>query len=209
MALIEVLAWVAAATAVGTALPQLWRIVRLRTSSGVSLIMWQLGAAGALGWSWHGYYTGQAVIAWPNLLLAVAQAGILWAIRLDRGTSQLRLWAPSLLLAASLSMIDVWLGPVVFGSVVMLAPCLGLAAQLKAILSPRDIEGVSSRSLAVGVLANGLWLVYGVANVEWAVRVAATTQLALTVATLTAWVVRTKRMTNDRRTSPPASPRLA
>ena len=70
--LLDVWGWVCAVAGPVVSIPQVARLLRSRTSAGLSLLMWQLNIACAVAWSFHGLRADAPNIVAPNVLLGVA-----------------------------------------------------------------------------------------------------------------------------------------
>ena len=65
------LGWVAAALAATVAIPQVIKLLRNRTTAGISLTAWRLTLAANVAWTGHGFVAGHANIWLPNLMFMV------------------------------------------------------------------------------------------------------------------------------------------
>lgn len=181
MVFLDVLGWVAACTGMVSGLPQLVRILRGRTSAGVSLPMWQLNVAALYAWSCHGLHIGQFSLLISNLLLAVTSTAVVVMICRDRKQSVWVKLVPPLLLSAFLfGVIDLLLGPLVYGLVAVLPLAVGQVTQFLDLRSSADISGVSGGFLVVNMLVQALWLVWALLMGEYAVTAASTVMTTLT-----------------------------
>ena len=178
---LDVLGWVAACTGMVSGLPQLVRLLRERTSAGVSLPMWQLNVAALYAWSCHGFHIGQFSLLLSNLLLAVTSTAVVVMICRDRGQSVLLKLVPPLLLSAFLfGVIDLLLGPLIYGLVAVVPLAVGQVSQFLDLRNSADISGVSGGFLAVNLLVQALWLVWALLMREHAVTAASTVMTTLT-----------------------------
>lgn len=194
MMLLDVLGWVAACTGMLSGLPQLVRLLRERTSAGVSLPMWQLNVAALYAWSCHGFHIGQFSLLISNLLLAVTSTAVVVMICRDRNQSIWVKLVPAFLLSAFLfGVIDLLLGPLVYGLVAVLPLAVGQVTQLLDLRRSVDISGVSGGFLAVNMLVQALWLVWAVLMGEYAVTAASTVMTLLTGANLVLYLWRVGR----------------
>lgn len=191
--MIDVFGWVAASIGIAANLPQLIRILRVRTSAGVSLRLWQIQAATTGSWMVHGFIVQKAQMQWPNMLMA--GFGLLIVVFILRDRRQ-RL-APQLLLTlamwASLVSIEVFLGAVVFGFVVSVPQVWGQAAQLREMITAPDLSGVSAGFLGIMLVVQSMWFVFGIWTTDWALIIAAGATAALCLVNLSVYLVRWTR----------------
>ena len=162
MTFFDILGWVAAAFGMSGSVPQILRLRRTRTSAGLSTRMWQFSAAATFAWTMHGFLVGAVQMQVPNIVCTVLSLGILAFIVRDRGERFLpRLVLPTVL-GLALFGLDLWLGPVVFGTLVALPLVFGQISQLLFMRRSADLSGVSVPTLAVNVLVQALWLTWGI-----------------------------------------------
>ena len=92
--------------------------------------MWQLNVAALYAWSCHGFHIGQFSLLLSNLLLAVTSTAVVVMICRDRGQSVLLKLVPPLLLSAFLfGVIDLLLGPLIYGLVAVVPLAVGQVSQ--------------------------------------------------------------------------------
>lgn len=190
MAPIDLLGWVAAAFGMGSTLPQLLRLLRVRRTEGLSLSLFQLNAAASAAWAFHGFMVRQPQLQWPNLVVLFLSLAVVLLITRDRNQS---FWATQIVPAVvviALMGVDVWLGPVVFGILVALPYAIGVLSQLQSMHRARSLSGVSPVYLFVLFLVEGLWLVWGLLVWELAITVSAAVMGSLCAATFGYWVYR-------------------
>lgn len=181
---ITVLGWLAGAVGMVSAMPQLVRIFRERTSAGVSMPMWQLNVVAMTAWSCHGFLVGRLNLQVPNLTLALSSMAVLVLICRDRRESVLPRLAIPIALGGLLFVGDVLWGPVVFGLLAAIPLTVGQIAQYRDLRRSLDITGVSAGFLVVNVLVQSLWLVWAPLAKEWAVAACATVLTILTLLNL-------------------------
>lgn len=162
--LIDALGWVAAVSAATVALPQVVRLLRIKTTAGISPVAWQTMLGGNLAWGAHGVFTGHPNIWLPNLVFAACSTTILVQLGRDRSVSGLRLLVPAVLLSAVSFAIDLMAGPIAFAAASVLPAALAQLAQLQKLITAPDVRGVSMAFLAVSVTNQVLW-------VSWALLV--------------------------------------
>ena len=173
MSLIAVLGWLAAVSGPLTSLPQLLRLVRARTSAGLSLLMWQLQAGALLGWAVHGYHLGYANIVVPNLVSLVGALLVLRTIAGDRGLHAPRLAVPAVVIAAVLAAVEYAAPSSLFGFAAMLPLALGGLSQAADLVRTPDVSGISPAFLAMNWLTQALWLSWGILAGDAAIMVCA------------------------------------
>ncbi|MCW2803585.1 MAG: hypothetical protein JWN06_1802 [Propionibacteriaceae bacterium] len=154
---VEALGWAAAAWGASVALPQVVRLLRTRTTAGVSLISWQLAIGGNIAWTSHGFATGHANVWLPNLIMFCCSVTILLQMRRDRGVPLLSLFGPGLLLGLVTLGIDLTLGPVPFAIAAFLPSAFSQLAQLHDLVVAPNIRGVSLPFLIMNVFNQCLW----------------------------------------------------
>lgn len=191
----DILGWIAAAFGMSSALPQLVRLWRSRTSAGLSSRLWQLNTAGTTAWAMHGFHVQQVQLQVPNIICSLLYIGVLWFIVRDRAERLLPKLLLPLLLAAGLFALDLWLGPVVFGIVVAIPMLVGQVAQLRFMMRSRELSGVSVPTLLVIVLVQVLWFIWGVGVGEQAITVCALLLGTLCIANLGYYIWRWLRGT--------------
>lgn len=195
--MIDVFGWVAATIGIAMNIPQLVRILRVRTSAGVSLRLWQVQAATTASWMVHGFIVGKMQMQWPNMMMAAF--GLLVVVFVLRDRRQAIL--PQLLLTAGawalLVSVEVFLGSVVFGFVVAVPQVYGQAAQLREMVKAPDLSGVSSGFLAIMLLVQSMWFTFGVWTVDWSLIIAAGATAALALLNLLVYLVRWARSRSD------------
>lgn len=192
------LGWAAAALAAVLALPQLVRLLRTRSTAGVSVVAWRLTLAAAMAWALHGIYTGQPNVLLPNVILGTLSVLILATLARDRGLNLPRLVVPSLVAAALSLGLDVWAGPLVFA---VAAGLPSLAAQLmqlqELVVAPR-ITGVSVPFLALNVANQVVWLAWALLAGEVSVILCASVLGVVMLANLAWAMMRRRRLVRAR-----------
>lgn len=188
--MIEIFGWVAAAIGVASNLPQLIRILRARTSAGVSLRLWQISAATTGAWMVHGFLVQKGQMQWPNLLMSVLALVIVVFILRDRKQAI----APQLLLpvvlAASLTGVELLFGAMAFGFVIAVPQLYGQLTQLREMVTAPDLSGVSVGYLAIMLLVQVMWFVFGLFTFDWALIICAGAMSAVCSVNLGVYVVR-------------------
>lgn len=183
------LGWAAAAAGSALSIPQLVRILRERTSAGLSLLMWQLNLAVGLGWTHHGFLVDRPNVWAPNIVMAVFSVLIVRLVVRDRGLGPFT-WALPLVLAAGLVGIDLGLGAIVYGVATAIPQVVGAAAQLVDVVRSIDIRGISPAFLVGSVVVQGLWFTWSLLAGEASITVAASATGSVVGTTLVWWVLR-------------------
>jgi uncharacterized protein with PQ loop repeat len=186
--MIDVLGWVAAASGPLMFLPQVARLIRDKTSAGISLLMWQFILAAGISWFAHGVLVGRPNMWVTNGLSLASTLLILRMIRADRSLSLARVYAPGLLVAALAIATDVLAGPVVFGFAILAPLAIGALGQLRSLVLDADLSGVSMPFTVGGVFTQVLWFTWSIPAREVAVTICATTLMVTSTASL-AWLV--------------------
>lgn len=187
---IEVFGWVAAALGVSSNLPQLIRILRERTSAGVSVQLWQVTAASTAAWCVHGFLVSAPQMQWPNLLMAALSSLIVVMVLRDRGEPVLRQFLLPTAVAALLIGSNLWLGALVFGLLVAVPQLVGQVSQLRLMIGAPDLTGVSLGYLSVILLVQTMWFIFGLATVDWALIVCAGSMVVICSINLAVYLVR-------------------
>ncbi|MET0692724.1 MAG: PQ-loop domain-containing transporter [Propionibacteriaceae bacterium] len=156
--LIDALGWAAAVFGSSVALPQVIRLLRTKTTAGVSLMAWQLALGANISWVSHAVITGHLNILVPNLVLLICTVTILNQLRRDRGLAVLTLVGPGLLLAVVTVALNVTLGPVAFAIAAFLPSAIAQLAQFQDLVLIPNIRGVSTPFLAMSVMNQVLWV---------------------------------------------------
>lgn len=197
MSLLDSLGWLAAAVGMSSVLPQLIRLVRVRTSAGLSTRMWQLNVACSAAWAAHGFLVGHPQLQWPNVFFFATSLAVLVMIIRDRHGSLAKALVLPVAVWAILFAVDQVLGEAVFGLLVATPVMAGQIAQLRAMRAAKDLSGVSPIYLGQGLLVQLLWLSWGLPTGEWAITVCATLTGALFATLIGYWTYRTRRVTQS------------
>ena len=173
--------------------PQVVRIIRARTSAGVSMRLWQLTAATTAAWAAHGFLVGSLQMQIPNVLTASLALGILIFVLRDRKQAIFPQLVIASLIAAALVSIDMWQGALAFGLIVAVPQLFGQASQLRALLNTPDPAGVSAPFLGVFALGQMLWFAYGITFNDWALMVVASSMSVIALINLVVCLIRQAR----------------
>ena len=152
------LGWFAAALAATVAIPQVIKLLRNRTTAGISLTAWRLTLAANVAWTGHGFVAGHANIWLPNLMFMVCSLIILNQLRRDRALSWAATFGPSLVLGLTTLGLDVTYGPVVFAIAAGLPSVIAQMLQFQELVVAPRISGVSLPFLALNWVNQALWL---------------------------------------------------
>lgn len=190
MTFIEIWGWLAAAFTATLSLPQLIRLLRVRTSAGLSLLSWQMMLAANIPWVAHGVMTNRMNLALPNAALFVCTILILRMIRRDRGLGLLQTYAMGTIAGVAAFGVDVIFGAAAFGTLVTIPQAIGQLAQLRDLLRLRDIRGLSWVFLTVSFGLQFMWIYWAFAVNDNAVKVAASMMAILAGANLLVYVLR-------------------
>ncbi|MEO7586488.1 MAG: PQ-loop domain-containing transporter [Arachnia sp.] len=193
MTALDILGWVAASFGMASAFPQLYRLLRTRSSAGVSLSLFQLNAAATGAWALHGFMVGVPQMQYPNLVLMISSFAVCILVLRDRKSSLF----PALLLppviSAALFGVDLLAGALIFGFVVAAPFVVGQISQLRTMHASRDLSGVSLPFLSVAFFVQGLWLVWGILYGETSITVCATLLGTLSLVNLLYFLHRLRR----------------
>ncbi len=181
---LDILGWVAASLGMASALPQLFRLLRTRSSAGVSLSLFQLNAAATGAWAMHGFMVGVPQMQYPNMVLTLSSLAVCVLVLRDRKE---RLF-PALLLPPVISValfgVDLLAGALVFGFVVAAPFVVGQVSQLRTMHASTDLSGVSPPFLTVAFVVQAVWLVWGILYGETSITVCASLLGTLSLANL-------------------------
>ncbi len=160
MTIVAVIGWIATATGMTLGIPQLVRLARTRRVDGLSLIGMQAVVSMNIGWMMHGIRIGQPpqAIASGVSLLTVLPTVILLSRALGRRTSTTLL--PSFALAAVMIAIDQFIGSSAYGSFALIPMVIALGGQTLALVRSHHVLGVSTPTLILGSINQGLWTVW-------------------------------------------------
>lgn len=183
-----VIGWCAAVIGVSAYLPQFQRLMRSRSSAGLSLWTWQVTMAGTVSWAVHGVKIGALNVIVPNLVLAVLTFLIIRMVRRDRSLSWLRMLAPSVLIATLAVSADLAVSSVLFAIVIAVPGFSGMFTQLREIAVAPALAGVSGGFLGVSVVMQAMWTTWAALVGDSSVFMVAGLSAVVAVTTL-AWFV--------------------
>ncbi len=202
MSVVDAVGWIAALSSASLAVPQGLRIALTRSVAGVSAVTWQTMLIAGLAWTVHGTINGTQQIIWPNALLAVTSAWVLWQLCRSCRLPLLRTWTIPIAVAAVALVADLWLGPIAFAAVAFVPGAIGQTSQLREILRAPDAAGVSMVGLLLQLLNQVLWLGYAVPAGEVAIMCVATPIGILVAASVAALRYRRSRVGVAAKMSP-------
>lgn len=208
MTLVDAVGWLAAASSALLALPQGVRIASTRSVAGVSTVTWQTMLIAGLAWTAHGLLYGTQQIIWPNMLLAITSAWVLWQLVVAHRLPVLKTWSIPVIVAAAAFGVDLGLGPLAFGLVAFVPGAIGQIAQLRAILQVPDPSGVSMVALVAGFLNQVLWFSFALPSREVAVMAVSVPIGVMVCASIVALSVRRHRLAPGRVRRVPKSVRV-
>ena len=191
--LVGIFGWVAGVVGMVSGLPQLVRIFQARTSTGVSLLMWQLTLAAMTAWSCHGIHVARLNLQMPNMVLGLTSAAVVVMICRDRGQEVITRLVLPFAAGGALFWADLSFGPVVFGILVSIPLSVGQIAQFRDLRRDADVSGVSGGFLLVNLTVQALWLVWALLAGEYAVAACATVLTVLTGMNVGCYISRMRR----------------
>ena len=170
--------------------PQAIRLMREKSSAGLSQRAWQMWLAVSAAWVFHGSLGGNIAQIIPNVVGVATCFAILRLTRQDRGLS----WANSYSLAAALLLLAVavrliW-GPVAYGAFMVLPQGIATIGQFLEMARSRDISGVSPGYLVLATLLQGSWVLYGLLLPDRAAVVTSSVVVILCAVNLAWWLAR-------------------
>lgn len=160
MTSVEILGWAAAVAAVAIGVPQAFRLLRTRSTAGLSVMMWQVILGLNLGWFVHGVVIDALNMIVPNAFSAVVSVTVLLLIRRERRLNPLTLFLVSGLVAAVMVAADLVLGSTGFGVVALLGSLIANTGQAIKLVHSPDISGVSPGYLLAQLVNQVLWLAW-------------------------------------------------
>ena len=187
---VEIVGWLATCVAALLAVPQIVRLVRTRSTDGLSLLLWQAMLAINLGWLSHGLLLGAANMVVTNLLGLASTLTILVLLIRARRLRAWRVMLPAVLGGVVIIAVDLLLGPAAFGVAALIPALVSNAGQgVKLVRSPR-ITGVSPVFLAGQVVNQVLWFTWALMVEDQGTMIAAPVSGAVQLLNLIWWVLR-------------------
>jgi uncharacterized protein with PQ loop repeat len=169
VSVVDTIGWIAALSSASLAVPQGARIAITRSVAGVSTTTWQTMLIAGIAWTAHGLLYGTQQIIWPNLLLALTSAWVLWQLTAARRLPVVRTWSIPVVYAGLAFAGDITFGPLAFAALAFIPGAIGQFSQLREILRDPDLSGVSMVALLANLLNQVLWFSYALPARELAV----------------------------------------
>jgi uncharacterized protein with PQ loop repeat len=186
-----VIGWLAAGLSCFISAPQLVRILRAGTTSGVSVLSWQFALGGNLTWGLYGITHGTLNQWLPNILLVTITLTILSLFHRHVGTPWLVLLAPGLLIGFTTTTLDHTVGTIAYSVAAFLPAATSLVSQLKVTATSIDVRGLSVGNQWIGLINQSTWLVWAALINERSVLLVGSASLVLIVANLSMALLRT------------------
>ncbi len=162
MSFLVIWGWVCAAVGSVVSVPQLVRLLRGRTSAGLSPLMWELNTAAAIGWAVHGVNTGMLNIIIPNAIMAVFGAMVVRMIQTDRELSAAGVLAPIVAVTATLMAVELFTTPELFGIAVLIPLSFGMLGQTIDLIREPDLAGISAPTLTLTSVIQYMWVAWAI-----------------------------------------------
>lgn len=156
----EIVGWAGALTAISIGIPQVVRLIRTRSTAGVSLVTWQAVLALNIGWGVHGLLLDALNMVVSNAFSVIASLMVLGLIRRERHRGPLSLLMPSGMIAAVMIAVDLALGSTWFGAVAVVVSLVANAGQGISLVRSVSIAGVAPGFLVAQLLNQLLWLAW-------------------------------------------------
>ena len=202
MSVVDMVGWIAALSSASLAVPQGARIAMTRSVAGVSTITWQTMLIAGIAWTAHGLLYGTQQIIWPNMLLGVTSAWVLWQLTVAHKLPVARTWSIPVAYAALAFAADIAFGPLAFAACAFIPGAIGQISQLREILRVPDLSGVSMVALLANLLNQVLWFSYAVQAREMAVLSISPPMAGIVTASVVALWVRRRRLAAARPGAP-------
>lgn len=152
-----ILGWCAAGVAMLLGVPQIVRLVRTRSTDGLSLLLWQAMFSINVGWAAHGFKIGAVNMIATNVVGLASTLTILFLIVKARGLRVHRVLPWSFVGAGVLIAIDFGLGSSAFGAAAVVPALVANAGQSVELIRAPRVTGVAPLFLAGQVLNQALW----------------------------------------------------
>lgn len=154
-------------------LPQVVRLLRHRNPAGLSLLMWQLNTAAAVGWTLHGAHWGSWNVAVPNAIIAGCAALVVHMMQTSLRLPVLSVWLPVGAVASALVAIEFLTTPELYGLAVLVPQAFGLLSQSRDLLRASDLDGLSPATIALTAGIQYLWLAWALGTGDRSVVICA------------------------------------
>ncbi len=185
-----IVGWIAAGLSCFISAPQLVRILRAGTTSGVSVLSWQLALGGNLTWGLYGITHGNLNQWLPNVLLVTITLTILSLFHRHAGTPWVVLLTPGLLVAATTTTLDHTAGTVPFSIAAFSLAAVSLVSQFKVTATSVDVRGLSIGNQWIGLVNQSTWLLWAALVNERSVLLVGSASLVLIVANVSMAMLR-------------------
>lgn len=155
-----IVGWAATCVAMLLSVPQIVRLVRTRSTDGLSLLLWQAMLTINLGWLAHGILIEATNMIVTNIVGASTTVAIQVLIIRARRLRAWRVVLPGLAGAAVLIGIDLGLGAAAFGIAAVVPALLANAGQTVELVRSPLITGVAPLFLVGQVVNQALWFAW-------------------------------------------------
>lgn len=189
---VEILGWACASLGVALSLPQIVRLLRAGSSSGLSLIMWQINVAAGLAWGVHGLRSGWLNLIVPNFAIAAITSLVVYMIAADRRLKPVPVIAIIINISAALVAIEWFTTPETFGLAVAVPVAFGFITQTREIARTHDLSGVSLPYISLTTLNQSMWIAWGIIRPDTAIALCATI-LCVISGTNMVWLILRRR----------------
>ncbi|HSN10587.1 MAG TPA: PQ-loop repeat-containing protein [Propionibacteriaceae bacterium] len=186
-----VVGWIAAGLSCFISAPQLVRILKAGTTSGVSILSWQLALGGNLTWGMYGITHGNLNQWLPNVALVTITLTILSLFHRHVGTPWIVLLAPGIIIGSTTTILDSTAGAVAYSVAAFLPAAVSLVSQLKVTATSVDVRGLSVGNQWIGLVNQSTWLLWALLIDERSVLMVGTASLILILANLSMALLRT------------------
>lgn len=185
-----IVGWVACLVAMMLGVPQIVRLLRTRSTDGLSLLLWQAMLAINLGWLVHGLRIDAVNMVVTNLVGGTTTLVIQILIIRARKLQAWRVMLPGLLGAAALVAVDVGLGSAAFGIAAVIPAVLANAGQTVALVRSPLITGVSPLFLTGQVLNQALWFSWALLVIDHGTMITAPVTGVIALVNVIWWTLR-------------------
>lgn len=204
--MLEVWGWACAIVGAFLSVPQVIRLLRERTSAGLSVRTWQLNVAISLGWTLHGLRSGYANMLASNAIMAALAIAVLVMIQRDRSLSARTAWAFPILAFGVLTGMELLTTPLLFGLVILIPQLYAQVSQTIELVRAPDLSGLSTTFFAVGAVLPTMWFLWGVGAGDVSVLVTAAATALVCWFNLAWLLARTQGLVQHPGTAQPAAP---
>ena len=205
--IVDVLGWTAGVYGASVAVPQIARVLKFRSTAGISRLAWQSSLASNLSWVTYGVLTHHINLWFPCLLVGLCAAWMLIMIERDRRPGRgpdasfnlLRTFALPMAVATLAFTLTTTIGSLAFSVLVFVAASVAQLLQLRSLMTCRDISAVSVPYLAMGVVGQVLWFSWGMLAHDSSNQLVAGFLSVLTAANLACYALRRSELLRPRR----------